>query len=103
MALLAQRHREWGCLLVLPLENSNVALEWWCPSQAPFAAMLLQCEFLQIAGSQKGLDWKAVSQPHLLMALLAQRHRDWGCFLVLHPQTPKVSLGVHAGAYAALL
>jgi len=33
--------------------------------------------------SQKGLAWKAVAQPHLPMALLAQRHRDWGCFLVL--------------------
>jgi len=26
MALLAQRHRDWGCLLVLPLETSNVDL-----------------------------------------------------------------------------
>jgi len=27
------------------------------------------------------------------MALLAQRHRDWGCFLVLPPQTSNVSWG----------
>jgi len=35
-----------------------------------------------MAGSQKELAWKAVAQPHLPMALLAQRHRDWGCLLV---------------------
>ena len=29
MALLAQRHRDWDCLRVLPPEKSNVALEWW--------------------------------------------------------------------------
>jgi len=28
MALLAQRQRDWGCLLVLPLQTSNVAWEW---------------------------------------------------------------------------
>jgi len=28
MALLAQRHRDWGCLLVLPPQKSNVAWEW---------------------------------------------------------------------------
>jgi len=28
MALLAQRHRDWGFLLVLPLQTSNVAWEW---------------------------------------------------------------------------
>ena len=70
-------------MLVLPIENSNVALEWCCPCQDPFTAMLLKCERLQIAGSQKRLAWKAVAQPHLLMALLAQRHRDWWCLLVL--------------------
>jgi len=31
------------------------------------------------------------------MALLAQRHRDWGCLLVLPSQTSNVSLGVRAG------
>jgi len=91
MALLAQRHRDWGCLLVLPPQTSNVAWEWWCPCQAPFAALLLKCERLHLAGSQKGLSLKAVSQPHLLMAVLAQRHRDWGCLLVLPPQSSKVT------------
>jgi len=50
----------------------------------PFAALLRKCERLQIAGSQKGLAWKAVSQPHLPMALLAQRHRDWAACLSSH-------------------
>jgi len=36
------------------------------------------------------LTWKADAQPHLPMALLAQRHRDWGCLLVLPPQTSNV-------------
>jgi len=31
-----------------------------------------------------------------VMALLAQRHRDWGCLLVLPPQTLIVALGVRA-------
>jgi len=47
------------------------------------AALLRKCERLQIAGSQKKLAWKAVAQPHLPMAVLAQRYRDWGCLLVL--------------------
>jgi len=61
------------------------------------AALLQQCERLQIDGSQKELVWKAVAQPHLPMALLAQRHRDWGCLLVLPPSTSNVALGVCAG------
>ena len=46
---------------------------------------------LQIDRRQKELAWKAVAQPHLPMALLAQRHRDWGCLLVLPPQTSNVA------------
>jgi len=41
--------------------------------------------------------WKAVAQPHLPMVLLAQRHRDWGCLLVLPPQTSNVYLVVRGG------
>jgi len=152
MALLAQRHRDWGCLLVLPPQTSNVfrgslrgcfrsptpkkrtspdrspaegaSLERCCsascvhgtarteaqrlgllaslatsnfkcspggPCRAPFAALLRKCERLQIPHSQKGLSCKAVAQLHLPVALLAQRHRDWGCLLVLPPQTSNVS------------
>jgi len=154
MALLAQRHRDWGCLLVLPPQTSNVAWDWrvclsgsvpsppvkmrtsadsWqaegvrlesccsassahgtarteaqrlgllaclatsnfkrslgCQCREPAAALLRQCERLQIAGRQKGLAWKAAAQPHLPMALLAQRHRDWDCLLVLPLQTSNV-------------
>ena len=61
------------------------------------ADLLQKCERLQIARSQMKLAWKAVAQPHLPMALLAQRHRDWGCLLVLPPQNSNVSLGVRAG------
>jgi len=55
------------------------------PCRAPATAQLPKCERLLIARSQKGLAWKAVAQPHLPMALLPQRHRDWGCLLVLPP------------------
>ena len=62
-----------GLQLFLPPQTSNVAWVWWCPSQAPFAALLLKCERLQVADSQKGLAWKSVAEPHLPMQLLAQR------------------------------
>jgi len=83
MALRTPRHRD--CLLVLPAQTSNVYLG--VPARIPPATLLRKCERLQIACSQKGLAWKAVAQPHLPMALLAQRHRDWGCLLVLPPET----------------
>jgi len=59
--------------------------------------MLRKCKRLQIALSQNELAWKVVTQPHLPMALLAQRQRGWGCLLVLPPQTSNVSLVVLAG------
>jgi len=61
------------------------------PCRGPPAALLLKCERLQIARSQKELAWKAVDQPHLPMALIAQRHREWGCLLVLPPQTSNLA------------
>jgi len=159
MALLAQRHRHWDCLIVLPPQTSNVALgvrtgrlcgspatemrtsadsslpdraslESCCSAssahgrarteaqrlgllaclattnfkrtcgrrcRAPLADLLLKCESLQIVRSQKELAWKAVAQPHLPMAGLAQRHRDWGCLLVLPPQTANIAVRVCAG------
>ena len=158
MALLAQRHRDWGCFLVLPPPTSNVALgdvkgaysspalkmrtsvdssqaeraslESCCsassahgtarteaqrlgllacfatsilkhtlggPCRAYSAALFQKCELLQIARRQKDLAWEVVAQPHLPMALLAQRQRDWGCLLVLPPQTSNVSLVFRAG------
>jgi len=67
------------------------------PCRGPPAALLRKCERLQIARRQKELAWKAVAQPHLPMALLTQRHRDWGCLLLLPPQTSNVAFWVHAG------
>jgi len=83
VALLAQRQRNWGCLLVLPPQTSNVALGR---------------SVLGASGSPdpKELSRKAVAQPHVPMALLAQRHRDWGSILVLPPQTSNVDLRVRA-------
>ena len=73
--------------LLACLATSNFKRSLWGPFREPAAVLLRKCESLQIACSQKGLAWKAVAQPHLPMALLAQRHRDWGCLLVLQPQT----------------
>jgi len=95
MELLTERHRDGGCLLVLLPQTSNVYLG--VRSRLPRAALLRKCERLQIAGTQKVLAWEAVAQPHLPVALLAQRHRDWGCLLVLSPQTSNVSYVVRAG------
>jgi len=36
---------------------------------------------------------KAVAPPHLPMALLAERYRDWGCLLVLPRETSNVARG----------
>ena len=65
MALLAQRHRDWGCLLVLPPQTSHVAWEWGGSLPGSFAAVHRECKRLQIAGMQKGIAWKAVAQTHL--------------------------------------
>jgi len=96
MARLAQRHRDWGCLLVLPPQNFKYIL---CgPCRGPSSDLLRKCECLQIARRQKELAWKAVAQPHLRTALLAQRHRDWGCLLVLFPKLQTYLRGSMAGA-----
>ena len=76
--------RRLGLLACLATSNFKPTLRG--PCRAPPESLLQKCERLQIARSQKGLAWKAVAQPHLPMALLAQRHADWGCLLVLPPQ-----------------
>jgi len=78
-----------GLLACLATSNFKCILCGAC--RKPAAALLRECVRLQIAGSQKGLAWKAVAQPHLPTALLAHRHRDWGCLLVLPPQTAKAA------------
>jgi len=83
--------------LLACLATSNFYCIFGGPCLAPAAALFQKCESLQVARRQKELPWKAVAQPHLPMALLAQRHRDWGCLLVLPPQTPIMSLGVRGG------
>jgi len=79
------------------LATSNFKRILWIPCRKPLAALLRECERMQIACNQMELAWKAVAQPHLPIALLAQRHRYWGCLLVLKPQTSNVHYGVHAG------
>jgi len=67
--------------------SSGMSFRW----RARLAPPLRKCECLQISGSQKGLAWKAVAQSHQPMLLLAQRHRDGTCLLVLPPQSSSVS------------
>jgi len=59
----------------------------------PPAALLRKCERLQIAGSQKELAWKAVAQPYLPMALLAQEAQKLGLLACLAPSNFKRILG----------
>jgi len=68
MALLAQRHRDWACLLVLPPQTSNVSSEFGSPCQARFAALLLKCERLLVGGRRRGYPGK------LFLSLILQRH-----------------------------
>ena len=85
--------------LLACLATSNFKHIFGCPCWGPPTALLRQCEYLQIARRKKYLAWKAVAQPHLPMALLAQRHRDWGCLLVLPPQTSNVFWGSLRGSF----
>ena len=83
--------------LLACLTTVNVQHNFGGSCLAPQGALHRKCKRLQIARRQKDLAWTAVAQPHLPMALLAQRHRDWGCLLVLPTQTSNVALGVRAG------
>ena len=75
-------HTETHRLGMLPcLATTNFKRTFGAPCRGPAAALLRKCKRLQIARSQKELAWKAVAQPHLSMALLAQRHRDWAACL----------------------
>ena len=78
-----------GPLACLAPSNLKRSLGGLC--RASPESLLRKCERQQIPHRQKELAWKAVAQPHLPMALLAQRHRDWGCLLVLSPQTSNVA------------
>jgi len=89
--------------LLACLATSNFKHRFGCPCWGPPTALLRQCERLQIARRKIYLAWKSVAQPHLSMALLARRHRDWGCLLVLPPETSNVALGVRAGGPPATL
>jgi len=86
-----------GLLACLAPSNFKRILAGAC--RAPPAALLRKCESLHIARSQKELAWKAVAQPHLPMALLAQRHRNWGCLLVLPLETSNIHLDVRARSF----
>jgi len=77
--------------LLACLDTSNFKCSLGGPCRLRPAALLRKCERLQIARRQKELAWEAVAQPHLPMALLAQRHRDWDCLFVLPCQISNVT------------
>jgi len=83
--------------LLACLGTSNFKRRFGGPCGGPPAALLPKCERLQRPRRQKELAWKAVAQPHLPVAMLAQRQKHWGCLLVLPPPSSKVSLGVVDG------
>jgi len=84
--------------LLTCLGTSNFKRSFWVLCMWPPAALLQKRKRLQIDRRQKELAWKVVPHPHLHMALLAKRHRDWGCLLVLPPQTSNVVLQSVHGA-----
>ena len=92
MALLAQAQR---LGLSACLATSNFKLSFRDPCQEPPAALLPKCECLRIARSQKKLACKAAAQPHLLMALLAQRQKTLGLLACLATSNFQRSFGVH--------
>jgi len=83
--------------LLACLAPPNFRCSFGCPCSQPLASLLAKGERLKRARRQKELAWKAVAQPHPPMALLTQRHRDWGCLLNMPPQTSNVDLGVCRG------
>jgi len=68
----------------------------------PATALPQKCKHLQIAPPQKALALKALAHPHLLMALLALAHRDWGSTTALPPQTYTESISLCQTPAAAL-
>jgi len=88
MALLAQRHRDWGCLLVLPFKLQTYI---WGSVPDATGSPALNKRVSADSSQPERASLKSVAQPHVAMALLAQRHRDWGCLLVLPPQNSNVS------------
>jgi len=83
--------------LLACLAPSNFRCSFGCPCSEPLASLLAKGERLKRARSQKELAWKSVAQPHPPMALLTQRHRDWGCLLNMPPHTSNVALSVREG------
>ena len=84
--------------LLVCLATSKFQCRVGRPCRASPVALLQICGCFQRARSQKGLAWKAVAQPHLPMALLAQRHRAWSFLFVLPPETSNVTYCVRAGS-----
>jgi len=82
-----------ACLANLKLERSLGS-----PCRAPLGNPVPTMRKSPYSSQPEGLAWKAVAQPHLPMALLAQKRRHWGCLLVLPPQTRNIPRGFLPGA-----
>jgi len=91
MALLAQRHRDWDCLLVLQTQTSKVAWDWRGSLPGSFSSPAPNTPTSADSWQPEGAILESCCSVSSPTALLAQRHRDWGCFLLLPPQTSNVT------------
>ena len=91
LALLAQRYRDWGCLLVLPHHISNVAWKWGGSLPGSFRSPAPKMRTSADRWQPEGASLQSCCSASFAMALLAQRHREWGCLLVLQLETSKVA------------
>jgi len=80
--------------LLASLATSNIKRNFGSSCPVAAAALLRNCERLQIAGSQKGLAWKAVSQPHLPIGTARTEVERLGLLACLATSNFKRSLGM---------
>jgi len=96
MALLAQRHREWSCLLVLPPQTSNVTRgSLPCSFRSPAPKMQTSPDSWQPEGASLERCCSA-SSAH---STAPQKHREWGCLLVLPPKIQTYLRGSLSGSF----
>jgi len=90
MALLAQVHRDWGCLLALPPQTSDIA---WGSLTGASSSPAPKVQTSPDSYHQQGaslVSCYSASCHHLPMALVTHQNRNWGCLLALPPQTSNV-------------
>ena len=84
----SQRLRLLSCLATSNFKCSLAlgGVPFQAPSGIPFPKMRTSAD----SWEAEGASLETVAQPYLHMALLTQKHREWGCFLALPPPTSNV-------------